>query len=678
MSSIETRIKEQVIGIIQDSYQVQFDDLIIEIPPRSEFGDMALPVAFELAKRLGQTTGEKQNPRKLAETIVSNLERIEAIAKIEIAGPGYINIFLDRAAYLLESEKGRPAAQPTGDKLIVEHTSVNPNKAAHIGHLRNALLGDTLVRLLRYLGEKVEAHNYIDNTGVQVADVVVGFKYLEKKSLEEIKQIPGKFDYSCWDLYARVTEWYEENPDNLQYRKQALQEVEQAGHPTAEMADYVSTRVLNCHLDTMDRLGIRYDVLPRESDILHLHFWDRAFETLKQKGVIVYETEGRNKGCWVMKADGQVGEWENGGMGEPENGSSDQQPATSNQDYDLDKILVRSDGTVNYTGKDIAYHLWKLGKLGVDFHYKPFRYYPDKHETWITSTEPTEQTRVTRPLFGFGTAYLNVIGVEQTYPQKYVKDAVAAVAPEVNIDCCAHVAYEKVALSPQACLDLGIELAPEEMQRQQISMSGRRGLGIKADDLIDKLEERALEEVCSRHSDLSDTEQFNLAHKIAVGALRYFLLKYMRTSIITFDFKEALSFEGETGPYIQYAVVRANSIFRKLEAAGVASGSIQDLRPERIAELFKSEGGDDLWSLVYLAGRLDRTVEQVCENLEPAFVAKYAFQLAQKFNIFYHNYHILSEPDVDRRTLFITTTRLVQRQLKRSLDLMGIEVPDRM
>jgi arginyl-tRNA synthetase len=670
MSVIEARIKEQVIGIIQDLYQVQFTDLVIEIPPRSEFGDMALPAAFELAKRLTQATGQKQNPRKLAQSIVSKLEKGQGIARIEIAGPGYINVFLDRVGYLRALKTPPEAAPPTGEKIIVEHTSVNPNKAAHIGHLRNAVLGDALVRLLRSVGERVEVHNYIDNTGVQVADAIVGFKYLENKSLEEVELIPDKFDHYCWDLYTRVTEWYEQNPDNLEWRRHTLKEIEHEGHPTAEMAEYISTRIVNCHLDTMDRLRIRYDVLPRESDILHLHFWDRAFEILQQAGVIVYETEGRNKGCWVMRAES--------GNQTPGTGSEPPEASHTEEEYDLDKILVRSDGTVNYTGKDIAYHLWKLGKLGVDFNYKPFRYYPDKHETWVTTTEPTAATRVTRPMFGFGSAYLNVIGVEQTYPQKYVKEAVAALAPDLNLDRSAHVAYEKVSLSPQACVELGIELAPEELQRQQISMSGRRGLGVKADDLINQLEARAQAEVRSRHPELSEADQFDVAHKIAASALRYLLLKYTRTTAITFDFKEALSFEGETGPYIQYAVVRANSIFRKLEVAGAAREAIDGWPAERIGELLGGQTGDDLWSLIYLAGRLDRTVQQACQSFEPAFVAKHAFQLAQRFNVFYHNYHILSETDPARRALLITITGIVQRQLSRALDLMGIEIPDQM
>ncbi|MCS6804935.1 MAG: arginine--tRNA ligase [Acidobacteriota bacterium] len=682
MASIETTIKQRILAIIQEKYHIACDDMPVETPPSPQLGDIALPIAFELAKQLSKSTGQKQNPRKIAEAIAADLTGIDGIARVEIAGPGYINIFLDRPSYLRQLMQPWQQPLPAGDKIIVEHTSVNPNKAAHVGHLRNALLGDTIVRLLRATGRRVEVHNYIDNTGVQVADVVVGFLYLEKKSLDDIQQITGKFDDYCWDLYARVTQWYEQDAHNLDYRRRTLKEMEIEGHPTALMADYISTRILNCHLDTFDRLGIRYDLLPRESDILHLHFWELAFEILKQTGTIVYETTGRNAGCWVMKAEDkhQTSDFKTqlSDTSPQTSEETEDLPAREQPTYDPDKVLVRSDGTVNYTGKDIAYHLWKLGKLGVDFNYKPFRTYPDKHETWITTTEVTQQTRQTRPMFGFGAAYLNVIGVEQTYPQKYVKEALARVAPELDLSRSAHVAYEKVALSPQACLELGIELQPDELRRQQINMSGRRGLGVKVDDLIDKLEERALAEVRARQPDAPVDQQRDVAHQIAIGALRYFLLKYTRTTAITFDFQEALSFEGETGPYIQYAVVRANSIFRKAEAAGLRREPIDSVPEESLRQILNGEDGTELWSLIYQAGRLDRVIDQACDSLEPAFVAKHAFTLAQRFNVFYHNYPILREPDQSRRTLLLAITEIVERQLRRALAVLGIEAPERM
>lgn len=652
LESLRKRLAAHLREWIRERFDLALGEIPIEVPPQVEYGDLAFPVAFQLARKLRERTGPRPNPRALAEAIAASLPPTEEIARVEVAGAGYINVFLDRARLLLGLRQPEPPPEPSGEKIIVEHTSINPNKAAHIGHLRNAVLGDALVRLLRHSGARVEVHNYIDNTGVQVADVIVGFKYLEKKGRAEIEAIPGKFDHYCWDLYARVTAWYDEDPTALALRRQTLSEIEEGGNPTAELAEYVSMRVLNAQLDTVERLGIYYDVLPRESEILHLKFWDRAFELLKSAGLVTYETEGKNRGCWVMRLPS-----------EGENSAPEEDG----------KVLVRSDGTVVYTAKDIAYHLWKLGRLDVDFSYRPFRRYPNGHTTWITTTEPTEEAH---PEFGHGSAYLSVIGSEQTYLQKFVKEAVRALVPDPRVERSAHIAYEKVTLTPRACLELGIELSPEELERQQISMSGRRGLGVKADDLIAKLEEKALLEVRARHPELSDAEARHLAHQIAVGALRYFLLKYTRTTAIAFDFAEALSFEGETGPYIQYAVVRARSIFRKLQEAEIER---RPLGPEHVAEINRLlNARDDLWTLLYFAARFEEFVRQACEGYEPAILAKYAFQLAQRFNNFYHGYHILSEGDPLKREVYLAITEAVCERLVRALDLLGIEVPERM
>jgi len=652
LESLRKRVVTHLRECVRQRFDLTLEDIPIEIPPQVEYGDLASPVAFQLARKLRERAGQRLNPRALAETVAAHLPPMEGIARVEVAGAGYINIFLDRARLLLGLRQPEPPPEPSGEKIIVEHTSINPNKAAHIGHLRNAVLGDALVRLLRYSGARVEVHNYIDNTGVQVADVVVGFKYLERKTRAEIEAISEKFDHYCWDLYARVTAWYEEDPAALELRRRTLSEIEEGGNPTAELAEYVSMRVLNAQLDTIERLGITYDLLPRESEILHLRFWDRAFELLKTAGLVTYETEGKNRGCWVMRV--------------PSEGEGEAQEEEG-------KVLVRSDGTVVYTGKDIAYHLWKLGRLDVDFSYRPFRQYPNGHTTWITTSEATDYAH---PDFGHGSAYLSVIGSEQTYLQRFVKEAVRALVADPRVERSAHIAYEKVALTPRACLELGIELSPEELERQQISMSGRRGLGVKADDLIEKLEEKALLEVRARHPELSDVEARHLAHQIAVGALRYFLLKYTRTTAIAFDFAEALSFEGETGPYVQYAVVRARSIFRKLQEAGLER---HPLREEQVAEINRLlNAHDDLWMLLYLAARLEEFVHQACESYEPAILAKYAFQLAQRFNNFYHSYHILSEEDPLKREVYLLITEIVSERLTRALDLLGIEVPERM
>ncbi|MBK8316328.1 MAG: arginine--tRNA ligase [Acidobacteria bacterium] len=666
-SSPAIEIKDRLRAIVQESFGIGLEDFAVETPPKTELGDLAFPLAFELAKRIKAATGEKKNPREIAVRLSEELKAIPGISRVEVAGAGYLNVFFDRAQVFtnLLSEVSRPAVinQQLG-KLIVEHTSINPNKAAHIGHVRNAVLGDTTIRILRAMGETVEVHNYIDNTGVQVADVVVGFIHIEKKSLDEIRKLAeggGKFDYYCWDLYAQVGAWYEEDKTRLEIRAKTLHEIEAGGNATAEIGEYISSRIVDCHLDTMSRLDIGYDLLARESEILHLHFWTHAFEKLKASGAIVLETEGRNKGCWVMRAE-----------------ETEENAAQKETEHDADKIIVRSNGTVTYTGKDIAYHLWKLGKLGLDFHYRNLRRDHRGHDVWVTTAD-VKLAIDPHPDFGNGTAFLNVIDVGQSYPQANVKRGVMIIDHDERVARSAHLAYEKVTLTPAAAVELGVELSESDAQRQQIGMSGRKGLGVKADDLIDRLEENALKEVQSRHQELTVDEQRLIAHQIAIAALRYFLLKFTRTSIIAFDFNEALSFEGETGPYIQYSAVRANNIFRKLgRRPEELRPDFEKLSPEAINLFFEGESGNDLWSLVSAAGRLAEILQVAALNFEPTHVAKYAFQLAKQFNLFYHNHHILSVTDETRRLMLLMVADLVRLRLEQSLALLGIETPEKM
>ncbi|HYJ88325.1 MAG TPA: DALR anticodon-binding domain-containing protein, partial [Pyrinomonadaceae bacterium] len=448
-------------------------------------------------------------------------------------------------------------------------------------------------------------------------------------------------------------------------RSEILHAIEAGNNPTAELADYVATRNVERILDTMERLGIRYDLLARESDILHLRFWDRAFDLMKKAGVIRFESDGKHAGCWVMPFESHTG----------------------TDEHESDKIIVRSNGTVTYTGKDIAYQLWKLGRLGLDFNYKPFRSYADGHVAWVTTTEPNAEIlpEVPRPNFGDGVKVYNVIDSRQSYPQEIVARGVAAVVPEVGAEASVHLGYEMVALSPAACAELGIELSGEDAARPYIEMSGRKGLGVKADDLISRLESDALREVEARHPELSIDEQKNTAHQIAVGALRYFLLKFTRNSVIAFDFKEALSFEGETGPYCQYAAVRANSIFRKLDKELVAGAtlSIQDATTtegagENISEVLSGEAGTEIWSLVMLAEQMDQVIAQAAASAEPANVAKYTFALARAFNLFYHRHRIISEEDETKRAVLIAVAEITRRRLTAALATLGIDVPERM
>ena len=626
----------------------------IEQPPKVELGDFAIPM-FPYAKPL------RSAPLKVAEAIRTGIGPIEGIAEMQVAPPGYLNVKIDRAwlATAIAADR-KPVAEIPSGKILVEHSSINPNKAAHIGHLRNAILGDTFVRLLRYAGREVDIQNYIDNTGVQVADVVVGFTQIEKKSRTEIEALTRqpRFDYYCWDLYARASQWYEAAPENKQARLQTLHAIEDASSETAAVADLISTAVLRRHLETMDRLDIEYDFLPRESEILHLHFWNAAFEKLKEDGVLTFETEGKNKGCWIMRRAGTS------------------KPSTTEDTEDTEgiseedqKVIVRSNGTVGYVGKDIAYHMWKFGLLGRDFGYRKFYRYPNQHDCWISTTDGEKD----HPHFGNVAEIYNVIDVRQSEAQNTVKEALRDLGHGEAADHFTHFSYGMVVLTPRCAAELGYDLSEEDKSRSFIGVSGRKGFGVKADDLLDQLIASAKKEVDSRHPQLSEPERLDIATQIAIGALRYFMMKYTKESVIAFDFKEALSFEGETGPYAQYAVVRATSIFRK---AGIDPDAFTaQLAPADFMQYFNAPEGNEIWELWLASSKTSSVIGQCIATTEPAYLAKHVFQLGQLFNTFYHRFPILSEPDEKRKQFLLGTVAVVRRELIRTLAVMGIKVP---
>jgi arginyl-tRNA synthetase len=661
-------LRARLSTLLRERYDLAPSDqpaLAIGYAPTRALGDLALPVAFELARRL------RKAPRVIAQELADALTGVDGVARLESTPNGYLNIFLDRAAFLrTRLDPETPAARPAADagKTIVEHTAINPNKAAHIGHLRNSALGDTLVRVLRFRGVPVEVQNYIDDTGVQVADVVVGFEALEHKSLDEVRALAAqpRFDYYCWDLYAKVTEWYQEDKARLDVRHHALHEIEHGNNPTAAIAAFVADAIVRRHLETMHRLGIEYDLLTWEGDILRLRFWAHAFEILKRQGTIYLQTEGRLKGCWVMPID-------DGESAEPESAR-----ATDDEEGDdeREKVIVRSNGTVTYVGKDIAYQFWKFGLLGLDFHYRPFATRSDGATLWATTS--TNGTGTAHPSFGSATMTYNVIDVRQSYLQKLLTLALTAMGHQTEAERSIHFSYEMVALSHQTARDLGYAAA-EDAKKPFVEVSGRKGLGVKADDLIDLLERTATAEVAKRNTELSAVETAVIGRQIAVAAVRYFMIKYSRGKVIAFDIDEALSFEGESGPYLQYAVVRANNIFAKLrERLGLDDDSVRAGVATLSATALEGEDGDELWGLVLEAARLDEIVEQVVRSLEFSVLAKHAFSLAQAFNAFYHRAPILNEEREDVRLWRAAGVAYVRLQLTRALDLMGISVPARM
>jgi arginyl-tRNA synthetase len=660
--TIRNQLRDALAAFIQKSYGVELT-IVLEKPPKLEMGEAASPVCFELAKRL------KKAPRAIAQEIATSLPRIEGIARVEVAGGGYLNAYFDRFALWNELAKvpGQQSRSTgkTPQRVIVEHTSINPNKAAHIGHLRNAVLGDTMVRLLRENGDDVVVQNYIDNTGVQVADVVIAFEHMEKKSLAEVHKLAAQphFDYLCWDLYANATQFFaEDKPRAAKLRGDTLKAIEAGKGETAEMAAVIGDTIVGYHLRTMARLDIYYELLARESEILHLHFWDAAFAQLKASGAIEFAATGKNAGCWVMP-------WKQEAKNSKDTREAD--AAGDEAEEDQAKIIVRSNGTVTYVGKDIAYQLWKFGLLGKDFHYTKWPDPPAGKTVWATTTGPNEPGA---PHFGGVDVVYNVIDTRQAYLQDVVAEGVRALGHLKQAENSIHFDYEIVALTPHCAAEMGYHVSDEE-SKSYVEVSGRKGLGVKADDLITRMRQAAETRVLQKQATMDQDELAKTANALAVGALRFFLLKYTRNTIIAFDFDEALKAEGETGPYCQYAVVRIRGIRRKGTESAAARSAISG---DSVKQFLEGSENADIWELVLLDASLDYAVEAAIGSQEPAFVAKYAFQLSQAFNNFYHKHHILSEPDEQKRAFLLALTELVESRLVQALGLLGIETPEKM
>ena len=665
---ITARLRDALAKHIRAKYVVDLP-IVLERPPKIEMGEAASPVCFELAKRL------RKAPRQIAQEIQNGLPPVPGIAKLEVAGAGYLNAYFDRRAFWEAARGEAEAATPQKDsqkwlshKIIVEHTSINPNKAAHIGHVRNAVLGDTMARTLRHAGHNVQVQNYIDNTGVQVADVVIGFLHMEKRTPIGVKMLAmePRFDYYCWDLYAKATQFFAEDKDRAaKLRGETLKAIEEGRGEEAEVGQTVANAIVSCHLRTMARLGIFYELLARESEILHLHFWDLAFAKLRQAGAIEFVNQGKMAGCWIMP-------WKEEKPGTTTEATESR--STEDEENTQDKIIVRSNGTVTYVGKDIAYQLWKFGLLGKDFHYAKWPNAPEEEEVWATTSGANDPNA---PPFGTPAKMVyNVIDARQAYLQDVVAQGLRGLGHAEAAENSIHLSYEIVALTPRCAAEMGYELTPEEAKKPYVEVSGRKGFGVKADDLIDRLEAAALAEVQQRHAEMTPEEQKGTAYAIAVGALRFFLLKFTRNATIAFDFKDALSFEGETGPYCQYAVVRIRGIRRK----GAETGATPIALTPDTAQKLLADGaeGNGLWEVLLAVGSLDYAVDAAIVAREPAFVAKYAFQLSQAFNNFYHKHHILSEADEQKRAFLLRLTELVEAQMVRALHLMGIDAPEKM
>lgn len=619
-------IKDLLQREISKRLSISPSDVRFDIPPSLKMGDISLLSAFIIGKREGI------NPKKLADEFVAKLKGLPMVEKITTMGP-FINLKLKRDEFFhyAYQTRNKIKIKPRSGKNLIEHTNINPNKAAHVGHLRNAILGDSFSRLLRRIGEQVEVHNYIDDTGVQVADVVYGLLKMKKLPPEKWSSVSKKFDHYCWDLYVEVGKKMEEDPEALQERARILKELEEGRGEYARAGKALSKKIATLHLDTMENLGIEYDLLTWESHIISLGLWRRTFELLKKNRVIRFAEEGPNAGCWVMDIE------EGGQLRE--------------------KVIVRSNGTATYVAKDIAYQMWKLGLQEKDFVYRKFREYPSGRVLYTTSIDEGEKMP-----FGKADRVYNVIDLRQSYLQKVVIEAIKRLGYVREAENSVHLGYEMVALSSKTAREMGFEAEGEA-----VSISGRKGVGIKADDLIEAVLKTAREEVIKRNPDMPEDEIEDTARKITIAAIRYYMLKFTNSSLVLFDIQDALSFEGESGPYIQYSLVRMKGIRRKMRERGI------EIEGEP-----RWEENDEYWELLHKAAQFDDILERTRDKMEMSFLTKYLFSLAQSFNIFYQKYPIIREENPQKRTLRLALMEIIEAKLKIGAEILGIQVPERM
>lgn len=599
------------------------DDVPFNVPPKREFGD------FSTAICLSQAKVQKRAPILIAEEVANKLRgvKLQYITEINITPPGYLNFKIDQPRYIKSvvdrvRKQGAEFGTSTvgrNRRVLVEHTNVNPNKAMHIGHLRNAIIGDTVVRTLRKLNYDVQACDYIDDTGVQVADVVVAMLYMDAPTYDgksdDFSAIWAKyennsdklsFDYWCWDIYSRVTQAFDVDESLKARRAEVMHLIEAQDNPVSKFAKEVAAKIVHAHLATVSRLNVYYDLLNWESDIFLRGFWKTAFESLKAAGGIVFEIQGPNAGCWVVKMGRGVHQTEDGVRSE-------------------DKVLVRSNGTVVYTGKDIAYQMWKFGVLGQDFLYNPWGMQDNGRQLWTTSNEGESCER-----FGRAQRVINVIDVRQSYLQQVVYDCLRKLGYTKEARNSIHLDYEVVVLSNAAAAELGVDVDAEEPGTQ--AMSGRKGVGVKADDLLDAMVGRLAEKVATQQN----------ADVLAAAAVRYFMSRITTGKMIVFDFDEALRTTGDTGVYCQYAHARACSILAKAYPDDTATAALKSFAaPDRVT-IPEQE-------LVKKIAEYPAILKKAGKELSPAPLAHYAFELATVFTDYYET----PDPDVDRQVPFI-------------------------
>jgi arginyl-tRNA synthetase len=597
-------------------------------PAKPGFGDVSSNISFLLAKQL------KKSPRDITQLLSENYNTSQhtLVLKSEAHPSGYLNFFANweklNQLILSESDLDTFGFVELGNQstIVVEHTSVNPNKALHIGHIRNIIIGDTISRILRKADYKVNVLNYIDDSGLQVADILVGFTHLG------FKQEPPegkKFDHYCGDdVYVKTTQKYEEDSSLEDIRKNVLKDLEDETSETAKLADVVTKKVLSNQLETCWNLSVYYDCLNFESQIIRSGLWTNIFEKLKEMKLVEFENDGKNAGCWVIRGDGK----------------------------EEDKIVVRSNGTATYIAKDIPYAAWKLGLLDDPFYYEKYpKDQPNSQKLFQTTLNSSDTSKENFS----GSKVITVIDSRQARLQKIITQLMGKFKSVP--DAYVHLGYESVTLSSDTAKTLGLETDGKQTQ-----MSGRKGLYVSADSVYDLLKERTIQETTKRHPEIDASEIKNIAHSISVGTLRYEMIKQDLDKMITFDLTKSLSLEGDTAPYIQYSFARASRILEKSQRTPSIDIDFSLLSDKTELNLIKNIG---LFGI---------SVRDAANNLSPKVIARYSHNLAVSFNSFYEHTKVLGIGDEKLENARLCLVNSFKITLEKSLDLLGIVAPNKM
>ncbi len=623
---IITEIQQNLNKLLEES-NFPTVSFVVE-PAKPGFGDVSCNVAFLLAKPV------KKSPKDIAKTLAEKYQKFlgSLIIKVESHQSGYLNFFVDVPKFneliLKNSIKDDHGFVDIGNgkKIIVEHTSVNPNKALHIGHVRNVIIGDSIARILKNANYDVKILNYVDDSGLQVADIILGFKHLGYSENPPDNQ---KFDHYCGDeVYVNTTEQYEKNPALEEKRKEILSKLEDESSDIAKFADIITGRVLECQLQTCWNLGAEYDCLNFESQIIRSGLWAKTFEELKKKDLVTFQDEGKNAGCWVI-------------------------PSFDNEE---EKVIVRSNGTATYIAKDIPYASWKLGLLEDPFNYKKYHtLQPGSKTLWQTTLEKTSEGKQDFQ----SDKVITVIDSRQSRLQKIITRLMSDFksTPDVYI----HLSYESVTLSPDTANSLGIDTKGKQAQ-----MSGRKGLYVSADSVMELLQSKTLDETKTRNPNIGISDLKKISSDVAVGALRYEMIKQDLDKIISFDLTNSLSLEGDTAPYIQYTFARASRILEKSQ-----------IKPNFDARFSLLDSEYEI-NLIKLIGQFDRNVTDAAKNLSPKVIAKYCHELAVVFNSFYEHVKVLEQDDESLSNARLCLVFSFKSTLENALSLIGIKAPSRM